>query len=249
MSSPATLTPEPGLSQGERVLNTFVAPSKTFTDLRRYTSWWLPWLLMSVLAVAFMYVVGQKIGYENLAHQVITNSKGADQFENLPVDQQNQRIQVTAKIMKIAGYASPVSLLLVAVIVGAILMALFNFGAGAEVSFKQSMAIVLYSWLPSLLSSVLAIVSVLVGSANDTFKEGFNLQNPVATNPAYFMDPTKNKFVYGMASSLDVFVIWIIILLGIGFSSVSKVKKGTAIAMIAGAYIVFKLVTSGFAAL
>lgn len=249
MSSPATVTPEPPLSEGARLINTFVAPSKTFTDIRRNASWWVPWLLMAVLSVAFMYVVGQKIGYENLARQTIMNSKASDQFESLPVDQQNQRIEVTAKIMKYAGYASPVTILLMTVIIAAILMAMFNFGAGAEVPFKQSMAVVLYSWLPTLLSSVLAVVSIVVGSANDSFKEGFNIQNPVATNPAYFMDPTKNKFVYGMASSLDVFVIWIIILMGIGFSSVSKVKKGTAMAMIAGAYLVFKLITSGIAAI
>lgn len=249
MSSPATVTPEQPLSEGARLINTFVAPSKTFTDIRRNASWWVPWLLISVLSIAFMFVVGQKIGYENLARQTITNSKAADQFESLPVDQQNQRIQVTAKFMKFAGYASPVTLLLITVIIAAILMALFNFGAGAEVPFKQSMAIVLYSWLPSLLSSILAVVSIVVGSANDSFKEGFNIQNPVATNPAYFMDPTKNKFIYGMASSLDVFVIWIIILMGIGFSSVSKVKKGTAMMMIAGAYLVFKLITSGIAAI
>jgi hypothetical protein len=129
-------------------------------------------------------------------------------------------------------------------------MALFNFGAGAEVTFKQSMAIVLYSWLPTILSSILGIISIVVGSANDSFKEGFNLSNPVATNPAYFMDPTKNKFLYGMASALDVFIIWVIILLGIGYSSVTnKLSKGKAIGMVAAAYIVFKLVTSGFAAL
>ncbi|MGH9521893.1 MAG: YIP1 family protein [Terriglobales bacterium] len=249
MSSPAITTPEPPLSEGARLINTFIAPSKTFTDIRRNASWWVPWLLMSVFSIGFMFTVGQKIGYEDLARKVIATSRGAEQFESLPAEQQNQRIQLTAKIMKFAGYASPLSLLLVAVIVAALLMALFNFGAGAEVPFKQSMAIVLYSWLPSLLSSVLAIVSIVIGSANDIFKEGFNLQNPVATNPAYFMDPTKNKFLYGMASSLYVFAIWIIILMGIGFSSVSKVKKGTAIAMVAGAYIVFKLITSGIAAI
>ena len=35
-----------GLSQVERVVDTFVAPSKTFTDILRSTSWWLPFLLL-----------------------------------------------------------------------------------------------------------------------------------------------------------------------------------------------------------
>ncbi len=33
------------LSQVERVIDTFVAPSKTFHDILRDASWWLPWLL------------------------------------------------------------------------------------------------------------------------------------------------------------------------------------------------------------
>ena len=37
---------EPGLSQIERVVDTFVAPKKTFTDILRSTSWWLPFLLL-----------------------------------------------------------------------------------------------------------------------------------------------------------------------------------------------------------
>ena len=67
----------------------------------------------------------------------------------------------------------------------------------------------------------------------------------MATNPAYFMDPTANKFLYGMASALDVFVIWTIVLAGIGFACNSKVKRTTAITVVAVAYLVYKLVGSG----
>ena len=34
------------LSQVERVVDTFVAPTATFTDILRSTSWWLPFLLL-----------------------------------------------------------------------------------------------------------------------------------------------------------------------------------------------------------
>jgi hypothetical protein len=79
-------------------------------------------------------------------------------------------------------------------------------------------------------------------------KEAFNVNNPVATNPAYFMDPSANKFVYGMATAFDVFMIWTIILMGIGFACNSKVKRGTAIGIVAGLYLFYKLVVSGLMA-
>jgi hypothetical protein len=71
---------------------------------------------------------------------------------------------------------------------------------------------------------------------------GFNPKNPVATNPAYFMDPvTSNKFLYSMASALDVFVIWSILLIGIGFACNSKMKRSTAIMIVVGWYLIYKL--------
>ena len=52
-SSAAPLGPPP-LSQAERVVDTFVAPRKTFTDIRRSASWWLPFVLM-VLSSAWRW--------------------------------------------------------------------------------------------------------------------------------------------------------------------------------------------------
>jgi hypothetical protein len=70
----------------------------------------------------------------------------------------------------------------------------------------------------------------------------------VATNPAHFMDPAGNRFLYGMASALDVFIIWNIVLMGIGFACNSKVKRSTAIAMIGGVYLLYKVLGAGIAA-
>ncbi len=80
--------------------------------------------------------------------------------------------------------------------------------------------------------------------------EGFDINNPVGTNLAYYLDPeTTGKFLRGMASSLDVLVIWTIVLTGIGYASTSKVKRSTAIIVVAVWYLVYKLVTSGVATL
>src|SRR2546428_262517 len=57
----------PPLSQGQRIINTFIAPSKTFADLRRSASWWLPFLLMSLCSLLYVYVVDQKIGFRKVA--------------------------------------------------------------------------------------------------------------------------------------------------------------------------------------
>ena len=60
----------PALSQGERVIDTFIAPSKTFTDILRSQSWWLPFLIIIVIGYGFIFAVEKKVGWE----QVVENS-------------------------------------------------------------------------------------------------------------------------------------------------------------------------------
>ena len=80
-------TPEPaGLSEGARIVNTFIAPSKTFTDLRRNASWWGPWLLISIFALIFVYSMDRQIGFDQISRNEIAHSPQADQFDKLSPD-------------------------------------------------------------------------------------------------------------------------------------------------------------------
>jgi hypothetical protein len=228
-----------------RFVNTFVAPTSTFADLRRNPSWWVPWLAVSVMAIAFFAVLGQRVGFEQIVRNEIQKSSRYEQFQKLPPEQQERQMQISMTITRFAGYASPVTILIVTVIVAAVLMATFNFGAGAEVTFKQAMAISMYAMAPMVLFYALGIVSLLIG----VDAEGINIRNPVASNPAYLMDPTQNKFLYGMVSALDIFAIWSIILTGIGYAANSKVKRSIAIAIVASWYVVYKLAASALSLL
>ena len=235
----------PTLSEGERLVDTFVAPSKTFTDLRRNASWWAPWLVISLFSIAFMLVVGKQIGYEQVTRNQISHSARADQFDKLPAEQQARQLQVAAKITKYIGFAFPAIILISFLVIAAVLMATFNLGVGADVRFGTSLAIVSYGSLPGIIHATLAMIVLFAGVDRD----GFNINAPLASNPSYFMDPSGNKFLYTLATGLDVFMIWSLILMGIGFACNSKVKRSTAIGIIVGWYVVYKLAGAGLAAM
>lgn len=240
--------PAPGsapLSEGARIINTFIAPSKTFTDLRRNASWWGPWLLISIISIVFVYTMQRRVGFEQVTRNEIAHSARAEQFEKLSPDDQAKQIRFTVALIRYLSYGTPVTILLYFAIAAVVLWATFNFGAGANVSFKTAYAIVFYGSLPATIGSILAVISMFAG----VDPEGFNVKNPVATNPAHFMDRTGNKFGYEMASSLDVLAIWSIVLLGIGFACNSKVKRSTAIAVVAGWYVFWKLASAALASL
>ncbi len=239
--------PAPGpapLSEFARLIDTFIAPSKTFTDLRRNASWWGPWLLISVFALIFVYSMNRQIGFDQINRNEIAHSPRADQFDKLSPEDQAKRLKLADLIISVVSYGSPVMIPIYFLITTLVLWVTFKVATSAETSFKVAYAIVFYASLPIIIANILGTISLYAGID----PEGFNVNNPVATNPAYFMDRAGNKFLYGMASALDIIVIWTIILMGIGFSSNSKVKRSTAIAIVAGWYIFWKLGTSALAA-
>jgi hypothetical protein len=232
------------LSEPARLVNTFIAPTKTFNDLKRSAAWWGPFVLSSIVTLIFVFVMDRQIGFEQLTRNAIAQSSRAEQFEKLPADQKEKQIAISVTITKVFSYASPVLAMIGIVVAAGVLLGIFNLGAGASLSFKTAWAIVWYGMLPWVVHGLLACVSMM-----GVDKEAFNPKNPVGTNPAYYMDPAGNKFLNGMASSLDIFAIWSIVLLGIGFACNSRVKRSTAIILVAGAYLAYKVVGSALGSL
>jgi hypothetical protein len=232
----------PALSQVERITNVFFAPSQTFADLKRNASWWAPWLLVGVSSVLLAFSVQQKIGFE----QAWENSlrfvpKQAERIEQMPADKQQQTRQVSGKFTMVRAYVHPLPSLIFAIVVAAILMGVFNFGLGTEVPFSVSLAIVIYAGLPNLIKNLLAASAIFLGMS----PEGFILDNPLGSNLGFYMDPGKSFPLYSLGSALDLFTIWSLILTAIGFASVSKIKRGTAMSVVFGLYIVSTLVITG----
>jgi len=237
--SSSTPAPEAApLSEAARIVDTFVAPSKTFADLRRNASWWAPFLLMIIVSSAMVYTAGQKIGFRKIMeNQMQAQPKTQERLDKLPADEREQRMETGAKVTRIISYVFPIITLIIWLIIAAALFATFKLAAGASVTFKVSLAIVVYSALPLMLKTLLAILSLVAGISPDSF----SFQNPVATNPGYFMSPAGNVFLYDIASALDIFMIWTLVLTAIGFTCVSKVKSGTAYAIVFGWWAVFTL--------
>ena len=163
--------------------------------------------------------------------------KTQERLENLPPAQREQQLEQGAKVTQIISYVFPVITLLIWLIIAAVLFATFKVAVGADVSFKVSLAIVVYAALPIMLKTLLATVSLLAGMSPDSF----SFRNPLATNPGYFMNAADNVFLYSVASAVDIFVIWTLVLTAIGFTCVSKIKTGTAYAVVFGWWIVFTL--------
>lgn len=256
MSTSPLMTPPPiepgesGLSEPSRIINTFIAPSKTFEDLKRNSSWWAPFVLSSIFVLIFAFIVVQKVDLVQFSrHQVEQSKLAQKQMEQLTPEQQEQALRQRAAITKFTFFVVPIFILIGALIYGAVLWAIFTFGFAAEIPFGRSLAIVFYAGLPGIISAIFICVSLLVSADPNSIDIG---GNPVATNPGFFMNPeTTSKFLYSLISRLDVISIWSAALVALGFSVNSanrKVRTGTAMAVIFGIYALVSLIGAGFKA-
>ena len=233
------------LPEFQRVVNTFIAPSKTFTDLRRSAAWWAPFLISAIVSVLFVYVVDQKVGFRKVwENQLRTQPKQAERMESMPADQREKVVQQQVKFTKVFSYAFPVVLLIWYAIVAVVLFGTLKLAAGADLHYKTIFALVMYSSLPGILKAGLAMLSLLAGVSSDAF----TFQNPVATNPGYFVDATSSPVLHNLLSSFDVITIWTLVLGAIGITCIGKVKTGTAFAVVFGWFALLVLIGVGFAA-
>lgn len=244
-TAPAAPPAEPPLSETARIVATFVAPVKTFTDLKRSAAWWAPFILVAIASYILVGIAAQRIGWDQIVdNEIKLSPKRAAQIESLPAEQRARAMSQSVTITKIISYGFPLLNLVILLIIAAVLMASFNFGAGADLSYKISLAVVMYASLPGILKALLAVGSILAGLNPETF----NFQNPVGTNPGYFMDPAASPGLYVLASGLDVIMLWALALTAIGFSAVSKLKRGTTFAVVFGWYVLVLLVRAGISA-
>ncbi len=247
MSSPAVAPPagEP-LSEGARVINTFVAPSKTFADINRSAMWWLPFIVIAIVSYIFVFTVEKKVGFDKVTENSIKlQPKRAEQLDQLPPEQREKQVEMGAKFTRYISYGTPVLTFAIFAIMALILWGSYSFGAGAQVGFGKSMAIVTYANLVGTLKFLLAVISLFAGADPDTF----NMQNPAATNLGFLIDPIQHKVLYALGSSLDIVNFWILALVAIGFTYVCKVKKGTSFAIVFGWWSVLTLIGVGAAAI
>jgi hypothetical protein len=234
----------PGLSQVERVVDTFIAPKKTFTDILRNTSWWLPFLLLVLLSLGNSAVVEKQVGWERVAeNQIHQNPKQEEAMASLTPEQRAARMQVTGKVYRYTSFGSFVFILIFVAIFALIYWASFNFGLGAKTTFGQMFAVCMYASLPRLLIGLLSILTLLFGNS----AESYDVRNPVGTNLAYFM-PDAGPAVKAALSFFDVIGLWQLVLLVIGTAIVAKVSTGKAAAVVVGWWVLGMIISVGIAA-
>jgi len=132
-----------------------------------------------------------------------------------------------------------------AVITAAVLLGIFNLTGSTQTTFKVSLAIVAFAWSPWLIHGLLSVLILFLKDPATV-----DLQNIVASNPGAFLSETSPKWLAALLGSIDIFSIWTLFLLAIGFSATNpkKLSVGKAFALAASGWIIFVLIKVGLTA-
>ena len=230
----------PPLTQTQRVIYTYTGPSKTFTDILRSRSWWLPFVLTAAFMYLFIFAMQAKVGWPKITENTMKqDAKQAEQYANFTPAQRGVAEKFTMGIW----YAIPIFSLAAAAIAALVLWGTINFGFGGKSTFGEVYAVWMYAGLPLIFKWLLAVITLFLVDP-----ESFNPKNPVGTNLGYYLSPEAPKWLLSLGTSLDVFMIWSFILAGIGLAIVARTKRSSGLIAVFGWWALILLISVGYAA-
>ena len=233
----------PAQSFPERLMGIFISPVETLADVARKPDFVAPLILGVLGAIAVTETMLWKIGMERIIRTSIEQSGRASSMSPEQMDQAvHQGARIGGILAHLGGIVVPPIALLILAGLGLLIV---NLILGGQTKFKTVFSLICYANLVSLLGSLMAVAVILFGDP-----DRFNAQNPVPTNVGFFLNSREvSKPLYAMASSADIFTIWLLILVAVGLAEGArrKVKPLSIFLVYAGFWVVWILVKAGLA--
>ena len=227
-----------------RIIGVFTSPRQTFTSIAEKPSWVAPMLLMMILAVVVGGLLNSKMNWaQYIRHKAEENPR----FEQLSEEKKDEAVAGQVKFWAgfsyaVGAVAIPISILIFA----GIYLVAFNLMSGAGVRYGQSFAITTHAFLPAAITSILAMIILPLKTYGDVDPE-----NIVATSLKAYLPETAPKPLLALGGSLELFWIWCLVLIAIGFTAANprKVKPGAAFGIVFGLWAIWILAKVAWAAI
>jgi len=251
MNSSETSTPERGLeptaemSFGERLTGVYFEPAKTFHSVDRKPTWLGMYILVAILTVGVTYALTMRMDYRTYMTKAmqmnpLTRNLSEEQLEQILARE-------PGAFQRYSGiFFAPIGVLVGYLILATVFLVVFIL-MGASIGFRKSMAATVWGMgPPGIIVAILGIVFVMV---KDPQTLDINVVNNVVSNLGPLVSSKDQPFVHSLLSSIDLFSIWTIYLLSVGFAAVSdrKLTPGKAATGIVVLWLLWVVGKAGFA--
>ena len=243
---PPAEVPE-SVSSISRIFGALFSPKATFESVVRRPTWLVPLLVATLISICGGIVAGHRLDWRTVVEQQIQKRPSAQRrIEQLPPEQREQALTQQAKIIPITVYAaSVVGPAIIIVVVAAVYLGVFNLVRGVPMKFSTSMSIMAYAWMPQVINGLLAILILCLKDPAT-----IDVQNIVASNAAVFLSDGAAQWLSTLLGAIDIFSIWVMVLMSIGYSAVNpkKLTFGKAFGTVVGVWLILLLMRVGLAA-
>jgi hypothetical protein len=231
-----------------RLGGVYLSPKNAFQEIGGSPSVLLPIIALIVIGLLLGFYLVKTVDMQSM--MVSQMEKAVDQGR-MTKDQLEQQLPIAEKITSIMTLAAPpvISVLTVLIIAG--FAKLFSVLVKAQNRFKALFSVTAFAVIAiSIIQTILTVLVLHFKGTEDLDLEKMN--SVVASNLGAILEnflgsDALPKFVVGLAQAVDIFAIWIIALLSIGFSAVSrKLKTSTAAAWLTTAYIIIAIIRAAF---
>jgi hypothetical protein len=242
-SQTENVTPEPTpQSFLSRLIGVYFSPGETFQDIGRAPRVLLPIIVLALLTLAAVFVTFERLPMDRVFNQRIEEAVQSGQINEEQAERQREGMKRMAPFMKYGiPFVAAISVIIITLVIAGVAK-LVSLMMGTENNFMPLWSVAIYTTLAiSIISTILFLILLFVKPADE-----FDITNPLGSNLAALLPmlgvSELPKFLKALLTYVDVFFIWKIILLGIGFAAVSrKLKTSTAITITSIVAVVFAL--------
>jgi Yip1 domain len=237
-----------------RLSNTLLSPGETFEDVNRKPTWIAPMIIAiaTVLAGTFFFQWRASPDWDLIVRNQLKKQMEA-RNQSLTDEQMQQQVNIGKKIAQFIPLIAAVFTPIVYVILAGIFAVGLMF-IQAKTTFKKILSVVAWSYTATAVVQTIVTMASLMVRDEESLKtidptQGVGI---VPSNIGTFLSSDTSAAIKSLAGSLDIFSIWFLILMSIGFSTIAgsrKIKTGNTATMVFGSWVVFVLLKAGLAAL
>ena len=223
-------SPQAEMSVVDRMLRVFYAPSETFeavAEQRSAADWLVPTIVVAMVVFFSTYVTSP-----------IYVAEMMEQTQQMSAEQSDEMEGAADAILISTLVAAPI-MMFVMLFIGAAIYLLVGKLLGGLLGYSQCLALVAYTSLIAILQHIVKVPLVLA-------KETMNVQIGLGM---FLSEEAQKSFGGALLSSIDPFVVWMVVIAGLGLSILGQIERSRAYAGVAAITLIFLAIGAFFSTL
>ncbi|RJP77363.1 MAG: YIP1 family protein [Candidatus Zixiibacteriota bacterium] len=217
-------TPPPRLNVFQRFVGVFANPRLTFADIIARPEWVVPLIILVLASVIMVQLSLPAI----TADQERALDRLVEEGRITPEQAEQGREARAAATRSMAVIFAGLGTVFYAVLIAAALLFIGNIVLRGKASYRQMFSV--YAW-----SGLVGVLGMIIRLPLIRRQNTMQVQFSPAT---FFPEEASETVLYRIAASLDVFLIWQLVLVAVAFTLLYRVGMGKALGVLAAFYAV-----------